>query len=372
MDRKNYLKGVKRIVVKVGTSNLTDERSRLDSKKIGRLVKDIMSLRKNGKEVIIVTSGAIGAGIGKLNLKQRPRDIPMLQATAAVGQNILMRAYEEYFNKYNQTIAQVLLTREDFFNRGRYLNVKNTLSNLLKLNVIPIINENDTVAIEEIKFGDNDNLSALVASNLEADLLLMLSDIDGLYTWDPRKSKRAVLIKEVREINSEIEKLGGKATSRGLGGMKTKIQAAKITSNSGISLILINGNEKNVIKRVMSGEEIGTIFLSTGKLADREHWIAFVSSVKGIIKVDNGAKKALIERGSSLLPAGIIDLEGNFSADDTVSIVDVNGKEFARGITNYSSSDVRKIKGVQTKDIKKILGKKDHNEVIYRGNLVLI
>src|SRR3989338_5308281 len=205
MDRKNYLTDVKRIVVKVGTSNLTGERSRLDPKKIKRLVGDIMSLRKENKEIILVTFGAIGAGIGRLNLKQRPRDIPMLQATAAVGQNILMNTYEKYFNRYNQAIAQILLTKEDFFSRERYLSVKNTLGNLLKLNVIPIINENDTVAVDEIKFGDNDNLSALVASNIDADLLLILSDIDGLHTWDPRKSKRAAIIKEVIEINSEIE-----------------------------------------------------------------------------------------------------------------------------------------------------------------------
>lgn len=363
---------VKRIVVKVGTSNLTDEKSRLDLKKIKKLAREVNALKKHGKDVVLVTSGAIGAGIGKMNLKQRPRDIPLLQATAAVGQNILMRAYESCFREYRITVAQVLLTREDFFDRKRYLNARNTFLTLLELGVLPIVNENDTIAVDEIKFGDNDNLSAMVACSIDADLLVLLSDIDGLYTWDPRKSKKAELIKEVREITPEIEALAGKPTSKGLGGMVTKIQAAKITSNSGIVMAIVDGREKDILQKIiLKGAESGTVFLPKCKLTDRERWIMFASTVKGRIRVDDGAKNALTNRRVSLLPSGIVGVEGVFDVGDIVSITDVRGREFAKGIVNYSCSEVDKIKGMQTKDIEKILGYKDYNEVIYSGNIVL-
>lgn len=263
-DKRN-LSGINRIVIKIGTSNLTDKRYRLDPRKIKKFTKEIIELRKQNKEVILVTSGAIGAGIGRLNLRQRPKDMKLLQAAAAVGQNILMNTYDRYFSKYNQTIAQILLTYEDFSKRQRYLNLRNTLITLLKSGVVPIINENDTTAVDEIRVGDNDNLSALVASNLGADLLVILSDIDGLYTCDPSRSKEAKLISTVDEITPELEKNTGKNSIRGVGGMKTKIQAAKITMKSGIPMIVANGSEKAVIKRVISGEPIGTIFLPKKK-----------------------------------------------------------------------------------------------------------
>lgn len=364
----------KRIVIKVGTSNLTDKSYRLEPRKVEKLAKEIVELKKQGKEVIVVTSGAIGAGIGKLNLKRRPRDIKVLQATAAVGQNILMSTYDRYFAKYEQTIAQVLITYGDFFDRQRYLNLRNTLITLLKSGVIPVINENDTVAVDEIKLGDNDNLSALVASNLGADLLIMLTDTDGLFTYDPKRSKKAEFISVVDAITPEIERIasaGGKTSS--VGGMKTKIQAAKVTMKAGIPMVIVNGGEENILVRIIDGEPVGTLFMpKKEKMNDREHWILFASSPKGKIKVDEGAKTALVKRGGSLLPSGIIGVENEFVSGDPVSIVDAEGIEFAKGISNYSSSDIEKIKGVQSKAIEQILGRKEYGEVVYRGNLVLV
>ena len=364
----------KRIVIKVGTSNLTDKNYRLEPRKVEKLATEIVKLKKRGKEVILVTSGAIGAGIGKLDLKRRPRDIKVLQATAAVGQNILMSTYDRYFANYDQIIAQVLLTHEAFFNRQRYLNLRNTLVTLLKSGIIPIINENDTVAVDEIKLGDNDNLSALVASNLDADLLIILSDVDGLFTSNPKRSKKAELISVVDEITPEIERIAETGGKTGVGGMKTKIQAAKVTMKAGIPLVIANGSEENILIRIIEGERVGTLFMpkTTRKMNGREHWILFASSPKGRIKVDDGAKTALIKNSSSLLPSGIIGVEKEFRSGDTVSIVDPKGVEFAKGISNYSSSDIEKIKGMQSKDIEHILGRKDYTEVVYRGNLVFL
>ena len=373
MAREDITKA-KRIVIKIGTSNITDNNYRLDSRKVENLAKGIAELKKQDKEVIVVTSGAIGAGIGKLNLKQRPRDIKVLQATAAVGQNILMSAYDKYFSKHEQTIAQLLLTHEDFFNRQRYLNLRNTLLTLLKSDVIPVINENDTVAVDEIKLGENDNLSALVASGLGADLLIILTDIDGLYTHDPNRSKNAEFISVVSEITPEIERSAETGGKTGVGGMKTKIQAAKVVLKAGIPMVIANGGEEDVFSRIISGERIGTIFVpgAKGKMKDRRHWLRFASSVKGTITVDDGAKTALIKNGSSLLASGVIGVENEFACGDPVSIVDTKGVEFAKGITNYSSSDIGRIKGVRSNEIEQILGRKECGELVYRGNLVLV
>ena len=367
----------KRIVIKVGTSTLTDDNHRLVHAKVEKLAREIVELRRRGKEVILVSSGAIGAGIGKLNLKQRPRDIKLLQATAAVGQSILMSTYDRYFSAYGQTIAQLLLTHADFRSRQRYLNLRNTLLTLLKSGVIPIINENDTTAVDEIKVGDNDNLSALVASNLEADLLIILTDTDGLFTRDPRRSKRAELIPVVRDITPEIERIadtGEKTKTSSVGGMRTKIQAAKLAMNAGIPVVIANGAEEDILLRIVEGEPVGTRFLprKSDRMNDREHWIRFVSPPRGRIKVDEGAKAALVARGSSLLPSGIIGVEGVFMPGDTVSIIDSHNIEFARGITNYSSVEIEKIKGLHTSDIERVLGHKEYDEVVYRGNLYLI
>lgn len=370
----------KRIVVKVGSSNLTDEHYRLDPRKVEKLVQEIVELRNRGKEVILVSSGAVGAGIGKLGMKQRPREIKVLQATAAVGQSILMSTYDKYFSAYDQIIAQVLLTHSAFFNRQSYLNLRNTLVTLLKLGIIPIINENDTVAVDEIKLGDNDNLSALVACNLDANLLIILTNTDGLFTYDPRRSKMAELIQVVEEITPEIERIAEKKGTAGIGagvgvgGMKTKLKAAKITMKAGIPLIIANGSKEGIIGRIIDGERIGTLFKPKimRKMTSKGHWILFASTPKGRIEVDEGAKTALIKNNGSLLPPGIISVVNEFRSGDTVSIVDTRGVEFARGLSNYSSSDIEKIKGRQSREIKEILRRKDHNEVVYRGNLVLL
>jgi len=377
MDEDIAVAKAKRIVIKVGTSTLTDDNHRLAPDKVEKLAREIVELRRRGKEVILVSSGAIGAGIGKLNLKQRPRDIKLLQATAAVGQSILMSTYDRYFSAYGQTIAQLLLTHADFLSRQRYLNLRNTLLTLLKSGVIPIVNENDTTAVDEIKVGDNDNLSALVASNLEADLLIILTDTDGLFTRDPRRSERAELIPVVRDITPEIERIadtGEKTKTSSVGGMKTKIQAAKLAMNAGIPVVIANGAEEDILLRIVEGEPVGTRFLprKSDRMNDREHWIRFVSPPRGRIKVDEGAKAALVARGSSLLPSGIIGVEGVFMPGDTVSIIDSRDIEFARGITNYSSVDIEKIKGLHTGDIERVLGHKEYDEVVYRGNLYLI
>ncbi|MHC1611489.1 MAG: glutamate 5-kinase [Candidatus Methanospirareceae archaeon] len=368
------LSKAKRIVIKVGTSNLTDKNYRLEPRKVEKLVKEIVELKRRDKEVILVTSGAIGAGIGKLNLKERPRDIKLLQATAAVGQNILMSTYDKYFANYDQIIAQVLLTHDAFFNRQRYLNLRNTLLTLLKSGIIPIINENDTVAVDEIKLGDNDNLSALVASNLDAELLIILSDVDGFFTANPKRSKKAELIQVVDEITPEIERIAERGGRTGVGGMKTKIQAAKVVMKAGIPLVIANGGEENILIRIIEGERVGTLFVprTTRKMNGKEHWIRFASVPKGRIKVDDGAKTALIKNRGSLLPSGIIGVEEEFQSGDTVSIVDTEGVEFAKGISNYSSSDIEKIKGLQSREIEPVLGRKDYDEVVYRGNLVLL
>jgi glutamate 5-kinase len=363
----------RRIVIKVGTSSLTDKNYRLDPHKVEKLAKEIVALKRRGKEVILVTSGAIGAGIGKLDLKQRPRDIKVLQATAAIGQSILMSTYDRFFTMYEETIAQILLTHEDFFNRQRYLNLRNTLITLLKSGVVPIINENDTVAVDEIKLGDNDTLSALVASNLGADLLIILTDTNGLFTHDPKRSKKAELISVVDELTTEIEQGAGKGGKAGVGGMTTKLQAAKVVMQAGIPLIIANSGAENILMRIIEGEPVGTLFMPNKKKMNvREHWILFASTPKGRITVDEGAKTALIQNGSSLLPSGIIGVEKEFKSGDTVSIVDANGVEIARGISNYSSTDIEKIKGLHSHEIEDVLGRKEYDEVVYRGNLVLL
>ena len=372
MNRKAISKA-KRIVIKIGTSNLTDKSYRLEPRKVEKLAKEISELKSQDKEVIVVTSGAIGAGIGKLDLKQRPRDIKVLQATAAVGQSVLMSTYDSYFARFGQTIAQVLLTYGDFVNRQRYLNIRNTLITLLKSGVIPIINENDTVAVDELKFGDNDTLSALVASNLGADLLILLSDIDGLFTYNPKRSAKAEFIPLVDEITDEIERIAETGGKTSVGGMKTKIQAAKVTMKAGIPMVIANGGEENILMRIIEGAPVGTLFIPKQvRMNDRAHWILFSASPKGQIKVDAGAKTALVKRGGSLLPSGIVGVENEFICGDPVSIVDAKGVEFARGITNYSSSDIEKIKGAQSSAIEQLLGRKEYDAVVYRSNLVLV
>ncbi len=370
----NGFDNIKRLVIKVGTSTLTYSTGKLSFHRIESIIRQIADLHNQGMEVILVTSGAVGAGIGRLGLTARPKTIPQKQAVAAIGQCILMQHYEKLFSEYGQVVAQVLLTAEDIALRKRYLNARNTLIKIFEYGAIPIINENDTVAVDELKVGDNDRLSALVASLIHADLLVILSDIDGLYNKDPRKHKDAQFIPVVKEITEELEALKGEAgSSMGTGGMHTKIEAGKIATSSGIPMIIADGSRENVIKDIINGEKIGTLFIPcVDKLDSRRRWIAFNLNIPGIIKVDDGARDALLKRGKSLLPSGVLSIEGNFDAGDVVSIIDTNAKEFARGIVNYSYQELMKIKGLSTKDIENVLGHKYYDEVIHRDNLVCL
>ncbi len=361
-----------RVVVKVGTSTLTHATGKLDLFQIERLVRELADLKHQDLEVILVSSGAVGAGMGRMGLKQKPKAMPAKQALAAIGQGLLMHTYEKLFCEYGEVVAQVLLTKEDISNRGRYLNARNTLLTLVKQGAIPIINENDTVAVEEIKFGDNDTLAALVAGLVDADLLILLSDIEGLYTADPRKDAAAQLIRRVDEITPEIEALAGDTgTKLGSGGMTTKIQAAKISYSFGIPMIVTDGSRNNVLREIIGGDYPGTLFVPRDhRINSRKGWIAFASKTNGTLWLDQGAEKAIVEKGKSLLPSGILKVEGSFRRGCVVSLKGQSG-ELARGIVNYSSEDIEKIKGCQSKEILEILGYKDDDAVIHRDNLTL-
>lgn len=337
----------KRIVVKIGTNLLTENLCGLRADLISGIAKQIAELGKKGVEVLIVTSGAIGAGCTELGIK-KSREIEVRQALAAVGQSAVMRAYHDAFFRYNIKVAQILLTYEDFSNRKRYLHLRNALNKLLELNVIPIINENDPISVDEIgaTFGDNDKLSALVASKVNADLLVMLSDIDGLYDKNPKTNKDAKLIRRVTNITKDIEKAAGKSGSLfAIGGMATKIKAAKMVMDSGCDMVICNGKKKDILAKAISGKE-GTLFVAKEKLSNKERWIKF-SKAKGKLIIDKGAETAL-KNNKSLLSVGIKKIEGDFNKND---IIEVN--DFAKGITDYSSDELNKVRGKKGKVVVK-------------------
>lgn len=365
---------MKRIVVKIGSNILADEKEGLDTKRISSLARDISELQDRGYDPVIVSSGAIAAGMKKLGLKEKPKDVKLKQAAAAVGQSSLMWAYERSFGDCGKKVAQVLLTRDDFSDRKRYINSKNTLLTLLSYRIVPIINENDTVATDEIKFGDNDHLASLVANLIEAERLIILSDVDGLYTEDPRHSVNATLIDYVEEITQEIEKrAGGTGSIVGTGGMYSKILAAKRAVNDGITVNIISGRKDGLLVSLIESKKTGTLFKpKKERLSSRKGWIAYGSRSKGGLILDDGAVKALVEGGKSLLPSGIVSVEGIFDTGDAVYCLDTKGKRVAKGLVNYSSSEIRKIKGRKTSEIEKILGYKYSDEAIHRDNLVLI
>ena len=369
------LKDVKRIVIKVGSSTITYGSGKRNFSRIDRLAREIADLANQGKEIILVSSGAVAVGVDRLGLAAKPKTIPGKQAAAAVGQGVLMHTYEKIFAEYGQIVAQVLLTRMDSVDRHRYTNSRNTFLALLEHKVIPIVNENDVVAIDELKIGDNDNLSALVAGIIDADLLIILSDIDGLYTANPQNDPNAKLVPEVTDITPEIEASAGDAGSKvGTGGMFTKIQAAKMATSSGINMVIASGEEKDAISRILDGEEIGTLFVSReNRLQFRKRWLAFGSRIAGTIVVDDGCAKAVRKAGGcSILPAGITDVEGEFEAGNTISVVNKTGHELARGLANYSSEELDMIKGAKTSEIENILGHKHFDEVIHRDDLVIL
>jgi glutamate 5-kinase len=371
---KSILRTHNKIVIKIGTNLLADKVKGINLDRINEIARSVARLNALGNHIAIVSSGAIGAGVAALKLRERPKTIPEKQATAAIGQPLLMEAYENAFRKQECTVAQILLTKDDFVNRTRYLNAKNTFPVLFGQGVIPIINENDTVAIEEIKLGDNDNLSAMVANLIEADLLIILSDIDGLFSDDPTKNHKAELIPVVEKVTLQIEKLAKSSkTELSTGGMITKIQAAKRCVSAGIAMIIANGKNPGILEDIFSGAFKGTLFLpAESKLNMRKKWIGFVSSAKGYVRVDDGAKHALLKKQKSLLPSGIVEVHGEFKANETISILDLNSKVIAKGVTGFSSSDLGKIKGEKTGEIEKILNRKTHDEVIHRDNLVLM
>ena len=375
MNRKKVLKKVRRIVIKIGSGVLTSpDRSGLDDTVIEEITRQVSTLHKSGHEMILVSSGAIAAGVKELNLKKTPVDIPHKQAAAAIGQSRLIGKYERHFKREGLNVAQILLTHDDLSNRIRYLNAKNTILTILSYKVIPIINENDTVAVDEIKFGDNDTLSSMVSNLIEADLLIILSDVKGLYSADPKLDPAAELVPVVEKITNEIEVMAGDSRSAtGVGGMVTKIQAAKRMSHSGIPTVIVDGKVNGIIEAIVKGEDVGTLFLpEEDKLGSKKYWIAYTLKSKGKIKVDDGAKNVLIADGKSLLPSGVVEIEGKFKSGDMVSCIDSRNREFARGLINYSSTELKKIRGKHSSEFEEILGYKMVDEAIHRDNLVIL
>jgi len=371
--RRALIRG-RRVVVKVGSGLVTTPGQGPSEEAIGRLATDIAALVAERREVALVSSGAIATGVARLGLPARPRSIPEKQAAAAVGQSALMWHYEQAFEKHGVRVGQVLLTGQDISDRGRYLNARNTLLALLDWGVLPVVNENDTVAIEEIKVGDNDNLAALVAHLIDADLLVLLTDVDGLYTRDPRRDPTAERLPTVDAITEDIERLVFEAASDvSVGGMSTKLQAAQKAGASGIPMVIASGREAGVLQRVLTGEDVGTFFRPRAdRLASRKRWIAFAVPPQGRLVVDAGAKKALTERGKSLLPSGLAEVHGDFPAGAVVALAEADGREFARGLVNYEAAELRKICGAKTRDIERALGYKGFDEVIHRDNLVVL
>ncbi|MEX2246290.1 MAG: glutamate 5-kinase [Dehalococcoidia bacterium] len=376
-SRNGARAGYRRIVAKFGTNLLTAGSPHLDAKVMASLASQIVRLADEGREVVVVTSGAIAAGRARMGITRERKDIPFRQMLAAVGQPHLMQAYERLFRPSGRAIAQTLLSRRDLSDRAGYLNARNTLLGLLELGAVPIVNENDAVAIDEIageKIGDNDTLSALVANLIDADLLAILTDTGGLYTADPRRHKSAQLVERVDRITKEIEQLaGGSDSGRGVGGMITKLQAAKLATGGGADVFIADGHEKHVLERLARGEHVGTwLPARRSSMESRKRWMLSGLSARGRIVVDAGAAKALLEHSRSLLPAGVREVQGPFKRGDAVHICSPDGQAFACGITNYGDADLAAIQGVRSDRIAEVLGHQYGSEVVHRNNLVLL
>ncbi|MEM6836743.1 MAG: glutamate 5-kinase [Cyanobacteria bacterium P01_C01_bin.120] len=363
------------LVVKIGTSSLTKPTGHLAIAVIATLVETLCHLQAAGHRVILVSSGAVGVGCARLNLAERPKTISMKQAIAAVGQGRLMRVYDDFFSSLNQPIAQVLLTRTDLVQRSRYVNSYRTFRQLLQLGVIPIVNENDTVAIEELKFGDNDTLSAQVASLVGANWLFLLTDVDRLYSADPRSNPDAKpihIVEQVEQLEDLQVKIGDRGSQWGTGGMLTKIEAARIAANAGVRTVITDGQHPDKLVKILAGESLGTQFSPKRTVANaRKRWIAQSLIPAGKLYLDAGAVKAIQQSGKSLLPAGIIEIEGEFEPRSAVQLCDRHGSEIARGIVNYSDGDLVKIMGRQSDEIPQILGYDSGDTVVHRDNLVI-
>jgi glutamate 5-kinase len=369
-----HLHTVRRLVIKIGSRVVTSEDNGLDTARLEHIAAEVSLLCQRGLEVIIVSSGAVAAGKQAMAMEKRPSTIPEKQAAAAVGQPRLMRLYDKAFSLNNRQVAQLLLTADDLGDRQRFLNARATIDTLLANGIIPIINENDTVAVDEIKFGDNDNLSALVTTLVEGDLLLIMTDIEGFYDADPRTNPGARLIPLVQGVTREVEQAaGGSVSGVGTGGMSTKVAAAKKVGRAGLPTLMVNGCTAGIIGRALAGEEVGTLFLPAGRtMTRRKQWIAFTSRPVGRIFVDAGASKVLAQEGRSLLPSGITRIEGRFERGGCVRIMDDDGNEMARGITDYGSEELERIKGLRSNQIEETLGYRYGDEVIHRDNLVLL
>lgn len=372
--KKAILRRVRRVVVKIGSQILSSSTG-IEEARLEGLVSELAALHDQGKEIVVVSSGAVAAGMARLGRRERPQSIPEKQALAAVGQIRLMALYERAFGKFSKNVAQVLLTHEDLANRQRYLNAKHTFQMLLASSIISIVNENDTVAVEEMKFGDNDHLSSLVATLLEADLLLILSDVAGVYDRDPRVDSNAVivpLIQDIKGIKSKV--IGSSRSVFGTGGMATKIAAAEEAAVAGIPTVIASGLMVGSIPRVFKPEEeIGTLVLpDSNRLTNRKHWIAFNLKPAGEVVVDSGAHEALVRKKTSLLPSGVREVRGSFGVGECVRCLDLEGREFARGLINYSALELNQIKGLHTSRIEQALGYKPFDEIIHRDDLVLL
>jgi glutamate 5-kinase len=371
--KQALLKRVRRVVVKIGSSLLSTPDG-LDPRRIRSLVREVEELGNAKREFILVTSGAVAAGQARMRLRERPKTIPQKQAAAAVGQIDLMAAYKECFEARGRHVAQILLTRDDLSNRRRYLNARHAIAALLEAGVRPIVNENDTVAVEEIKLGDNDNLSAAVAALVEADLLVILSDVDGLYTADPRRDDSATPVSVLAANDPQADRYASTSTGRlGTGGMATKLEAARKAAAAGISTIIADGRGEHSLRRVLDPATVAGTFVvpAADRLASRKHWIAFTLRPQGMLHLDAGAAAALREKGRSLLPSGVNLVEGTFGAGDCVRCLAPDGAEVARGLVNYSSAELRRIQGAHTRDIDRILGYRISDEVIHRNDMVI-
>jgi glutamate 5-kinase len=367
------LRQARRIVVKIGSGVLSDAGG-VRSRVFGQIARQVCALSDEGREVVVVSSGAIALGGRELGWSHPGRSIPEKQAAAAVGQIALSGVYKQRLARYGRQAAQVLVTRSGLQQHERFLNARHTLQTLLALGVIPIVNENDTVATEEIRFGDNDNLSATVANLVGADLLVIATDVDGLYRSPPRPgAQKPPRFEEIERITAEVEQAAGGSTSAfGRGGMTTKLEAARAAARCGAATVLCNGRAKDILLRVAAGENVGTLFVTGSRLASRKHWLAFTTRTRGELLLDGGAVQALVERGRSLLPAGITEVRGKFGIGEPVACVGPNGAEIARGLAAYGSDAVARIAGLPTRKIAQVLGYSNGDEVIHRDDLVLV
>ena len=373
-DRQSVISGVKKAVIKVGSSVLAQSDGTLSLEIFDEIARVVHKLRSNNIEIVIVSSGAIALGMKKLKITDKPEEISMKQAIAACGQNSLIGQYEQSFSKYGINVAQILVTHAGLSDRKRFLNARKTILTLLGMGIVPVVNENDTVAIEEIMIGDNDNLAASVTTLIEADLLVMLTDIEGLYSKDPRQNEEAELISVIEKVGDDIlNNAGGTLGTTTAGGMKTKIEAAAKAAAFGVPTIIASGKCEGELSRIFEGKDTGTLILPSEKsLKGRKHWIAFTLKPAGKIVIDKGAVKAVTSSGKSLLPSGIKEVSGEFGVGDPVSCVDESGSEVARGLTSYSSGDIKQIKGLKTSEIEDALGYKYSDEVIHRDDLAII